>query len=423
MIVYARVYAGKGAMGKISAAKLRTLTKPGAFGDGGGLYLQVRGPENRSWLFRYKLHGRARLMGLGALSEVSLAEAREAAVAARKLVRQGVDPIDQRQAKRAEATARAGLNTFAEVADAYMAAHAAGWRNPKHRQQWRNTLDTYAKPVLGSLSVAAIGTAEVTRVLEPIWREKPETASRLRGRIESVLDYAKTHGWRSGENPARWKGHLDNVLPARGKIAKVQHHPALPWREMGAFMAALEQQDGIGALALRFTILTAARTGEVIGARWSEIDMSASAWTVPRERMKAGREHRVPLSDGAMAVLRGAARLRVGSEPDAFVFPGTGFGKPLSNMAMSMTLRRMGRGDLTVHGFRSTFRDWCAEMTGYSREIAEAALAHTLGDKVEAAYRRGDLMEKRRRLMADWAAFCAKPAPAGEVVPLRAAGG
>ena len=413
-------------MGKLNTARLRTLTKPGAYGDGGGLYVQVRGPEHRSWLFRFKLHGRARLMGLGPLPDVSLAEARELATVARKLVRQGVDPIERRRAARAEAAAKAGLNTFREVAEAYIAAHEPGWRNAKHRQQWRNTLETYAYPVIGSLGVAAVDTGAVMRVLEPIWREAPETASRLRGRIEAVLDYASARGWRSGDNPARWRGHLANLLPARGKIARVVHHAALGWREIGAFMTALRAQDGVGAKALEFAILTAARSGEVRGARWPEIDLAAGIWTVPAGRMKGGREHRVPLSEPALAVLSAIEPLRpapcsdTGASPDALIFPGRKSGKPLSDMSLTAVLRRMGRGDLTAHGFRSTFRDWCAETTGYPREVAEAALAHALSDKVEAAYRRGDLFQKRRRLMEDWAEFCGRPAPAmGEVVHLR----
>jgi integrase len=414
--------AGKRIMGKLNTAKLRTLTKPGTYGDGAGLYLQVRGPERRSWLFRFKAAGRGHLMGLGAFPDVSLAEARDAAAAARKQVRQGVNPIDERRATRTAVAASAGLNTFAQVADAYIAAHAASWRNAKHRQQWRNTLDTYARPVLGNLGVAVVDTGAVMRVLEPIWREKPETASRLRGRIESVLDYATARGWRRGDNPARWRGHMDNLLPSRAKLARVEHHAALPWREIGSFMAALAKQEGVAALALRFAILTAARTGEVIGARWSEIDITAGVWLVPADRMKAGREHRVPLSDAASDVLRELAKPRANPKVDGFVFPGGKVGKPLSSMALLMLLRRIKRGDLTAHGFRSTFRDWCAEATNYPREVAEAALAHTLRDKTEAAYQRGDLMEKRRRLMAEWAAFCARPAAVGEVVPLRAGG-
>ena len=405
-------------MSKLNAARMRTLTKPGTYGDGAGLYLQVRGPGKRSWLYRFKLHGRAHLMGLGAVDDVSLAEARDAAGAARKLVRQGMNPIDQRRAARAESATQAGL-TFAQVADAYIAAHEPSWRNAKHRQQWRNTLDTYAVPFLGKLPVAQVSVGEVMRVLEPLWREKTETASRLRGRIESVLDYATARGWRTGENPARWRGHLDNLLPARSKVAKVEHHSALPWRQVGAFTAALAQEEGVSALALQFAILTAARTGEVIGARWSEFDMQAATWTVPAERMKAGREHRVPLSDDALDALREVAKLATKPDPKAFIFPGGKQGKPLSSMALLMLLRRMGRGDLTAHGFRSTFRDWCAEATNYPREVAEAALAHTLRDKTEAAYQRGDLMERRRRLMAEWAAFCARPAATGAVVSPR----
>lgn len=407
--------------GKISAAKLRTLTKPGVYGDGGGLYLQVRDAERRTWIYRYTLAGKARWMGLGSEGDVSLAKAREAAMAARKLVRQGVDPIERRRSERAGGAAKAGLNTFAEVAEAYIAAHEASWRNPKHRQQWRNTLDTYAIPIMGKIGVAAIGTAEVTRVLEPIWRDKPETASRVRGRIEAVLDYATARGWRTGENPARWRGHLANLLPARAKIARVDHHAALAWREIGGFMGELRAGAGIGARALELTILTAARTGEVIGARWPEFDLDAAVWTVPADRMKAGREHRVPLSDAAVTILRPMMSLR-DDATGGFVFPGARRGKPISNMTMSATLRRMGRDTITVHGFRSAFRDWCAEATAYDRETAEAALAHALRDKVEAAYRRGDMMDKRRRLMADWATFCARPMAAGEVVPIRAAG-
>jgi len=397
-------------MGKLNTARLRTLTQPGVYGDGGGLYLQVRDVAHRSWIYRYSLAGKARWMGLGAFADVPLAEAREAAAAARKLARQGVDPIARRQADTAAEATRAGLHTFAEIADAYIAAHEAGWRNPKHRQQWRNTLTTYADPVLGKLSAAAVDVGAVMRVLEPIWREKPETASRLRGRIEAVLDYATARGWRSGENPARWRGHLDNLLPARGKVARVEHHAALPWQQMAAFMAKLATQEGVGALALRFAILTAARTGEAIGATWAEIDLTAALWTVPAARMKAGREHRVPLSKPALTVLRQVAKLRTDKAPDAPVFPGAKPGKPLSNMALLMTLRRMGHGDLTAHGFRSSFRDWCAEATNHPRDVAEQALAHTLGDKVEAAYRRGDLFDKRRKLMDDWARFCTTPA-------------
>lgn len=406
-------------MGKLNAGRVRTLTKPGAYGDGAGLYLQVRGPKNRSWLYRFKLHGKGHLMGLGTVDDVSLAEARDAAATARKLVRQGINPIDQRRSLRNQAKTEAGL-TFAQVADLYIGAHERSWRNAKHRQQWRNTLDAYAAPILAKLPVTQVDVGHVMRVIEPLWRDKTETASRLRGRIEAVLDYATARGWRTGENPARWRGHLDNLLPARSKVAKVEHHSALPWREIGEFMASLAEEQGVSALALRFAILTAARTGEVIGARWTEIDMQSAVWTIPAHRMKAAREHRVPLSDGALVVLRDAAMLMTRHEQQAFVFPGGRTGKPLSSMALLMLLRRLQRADLTAHGFRSTFRDWCAEATNYPREAAEAALAHTLRDKTEAAYQRGDLMEKRRRLMQEWSTFCSKPATTGEVVAIRA---
>ena len=272
--------------------------------------LQVRGASNRSWLYRFKLNGKPHLMGLGALSDVSLAEAREAAAAARKLVRQGVDPIARRRSERADTAARSRLNTFADVAEAYIAAHEAGWRNARHRQQWRHTLDSYARPAIGDLGIASIDTGAIMRVLEPIWRTKPETASRLRGRIELVLDYATARGWRTGENPARWRSHVENLLPPRSKIVRVKHHAALPWSEIGAFMTRLRDQRGASALALQFVILTAARTGEVLGARWSEVDLRDAMWTVPGNRIKAGREHRVPLSDVAMDVLRDVGALQ-----------------------------------------------------------------------------------------------------------------
>ena len=407
----------------LSAAKVRTA-KPGRYGDGNGLYLFVRqsGAERamRAWVFRYRMPGgRMREMGLGSADLVPLADVRVKAADLTRKVRAGIDPLAERDAIKAEAGA---AMTFDAVATAYVAAHEAGWRNAKHRQQWKNTLATYAAPVLGNLPVATVDTGAVMRVLEPLWREKTETASRVRGRIESVLDFAAARGWRTGDNPARWRGHLDNLLPAPSKVAKVQHHAALPWRQMGAFMVDLGKQEGVAAIALRFAILTAARTGEAIGATWGEIDLAENVWTIPAERMKAGRDHRAPLSSGALAALAEARQLRTDQSDDAPVFPGGKAGKPLSNMAMLALLRRMERGDLTAHGFRSTFRDWAGESTNHPREVAEAALAHTLSDKTEAAYRRGDALDKRRRLMEDWADFCARPAPAGEVVPIRGVG-
>ena len=304
--------------------------------------------------------------------------------------------------------------TFDACAAAYIEAHKTSWRNEKHRDQWRNTLNSYASPVFGSLPVQAIDVALVMKVLEPIWKTKSETASRLRGRIEAVLDWATVRSYREGENPARWRGHLDKLLPARSKIQKVEHHPALPHDEIGDFMAMLRGQDGTAARALEFLILTAARTGEIIGARWDEIDLEDKIWVVPGARMKAGREHRVPLSGAALAILEQMREIREGD----FVVPGGKKGKPLSNMAMLAVLKRMGRDDLTTHGFRSTFRDWAAERTNFPREVVEMALAHTIESKVEAAYRRGDLFQKRRQLMEAWVRFCASPKSRGEVVPI-----
>jgi integrase len=413
----------------LTAAGVRTLG-PGRYGDGDGLYLFVRRPDAAFWVFRYVLRGHMREMGLGrarGLNAVPLSQAREAAAPLRRLVRNGLDPLDQREATAAAALAaaqaeRARAITFRRVTEFYLDAHEAGWRNVKHRQQWENTLKAYAYAHMGDLPVGAVGTEHVLAALEPIWRAKPETASRVRGRIESVLDYAKTREWRVGENPARWKGHLDHLLPARSKVAKVEHHAALPWQELGAFIALLRQQVGVAARALEFAILTAARTGEVIGAAWQEIDLQAAMWTVPSNRMKAGREHRVPLSAPALALLGEMAKVRTDDGPASFVFPGMRRGQPLSNTAMLVLLRRMERTNVTAHGFRSTFRDWAAEATNHSGEVAEAALAHTLRDKTEAAYQRGDLFEKRRRLMADWAEFCGQPSVQGDVVPLRRAG-
>jgi integrase len=290
----------------------------------------------------------------------------------------------------------------------YLASHDGGWRNAKHRQQWRNTLDTYALPVLGEMSVATITTGDVLRVLTPIWQNKTETASRLRGRIEAVLSYAKALGWRHGENPAVWKDNLAQLLPAKARVSKVEHHAALPWHDIPAFMRDLGQRDGAAAHALRLLILTATRTSETLAARWREFDLTRSLWIIPPNRMKGGREHRVPLSPDALAVL---ARLGCAdAQPDAFVFSGAKLGMPLSNMALLMLLRRIGRGDVTAHGFRSAFRDWVSEATDHPNEVAEMALAHVVGDKVEAAYRRGDLFGKRIALMADWSRFCGSSA-------------
>jgi integrase len=380
---------------------------------------------SKSWLLRYALAGKRRDMGLGPYPAVSLAEARQKAQDARKLLAEGQDPVE---AARASAAAASAIPTFREAAERYIAAHEDSWRNPKHRQQWTNTLATYAHPIIGAVSVADIAVGDVLRVVEPIWREKPETASRLRGRIEAILDWAIARDYRTTENPARWRGRLQQLLPAKTKIRRVEHHAALPWREVGDFMAALRQRTGSAARALEFAILTAARSGEVRGATWAEIDLASATWTVPAARMKAGREHRVPLSAAALALLERARadyRAEHGKNaippPDGFVFAREG--ARLSENAMLEVLARMKRDDVTTHGFRSTFRDWCAEATNYPREIAEAALAHVNKDRVESAYLRGDHLEKRRLLMNEWAKFCAKPAvvPAVNVVEMRGA--
>jgi integrase len=386
---------------------------PGMTNDGDGLYLRVGPTGGASWLFRYKLSGKSRYMGLGRHPETSLAVAREKAADARKLSRSGVDPIasrdeeSERKKLEKEATflseneAPSKPITFKEVALDYIAAHKAGWKNAKHAQQWKNTLTTYAFKVIGDLPPQEIGIEHVLKILKPIWIEKPETASRLRNRIELVLDAAKARDLRTGENPARWRGHLDKLLPPRQKVRAVKHHAAIPWSELPAFVATLEKAQDLSAKALRFTILTACRTSEVLSSTWAEVDLVAGVWTIPASRMKARKEHRVPLSKAALDLLIDLPRV----EGNNHLFPGARKGKPLSNMAMLMVLRRMKRNDLTTHGFRSTFRDWASEVTHYPREVCEHALSHTVENAVEAAYRRGDLFEKRRCLMDDWAKY------------------
>jgi integrase len=388
----------------LTARRVQTEKRPGLYADGGGLYLQIAG-GSKSWIFRFQRGGRRRDMGLGPVELYSLAEARERALDARKQVAEGVDPIEARYAKRSSAAIDAAkAMTFRECAEVYISVHRAGWRNPKHAAQWPATLETYAYPHFGNLPVQTVDTDFVMKALEPIWTEKPETASRLRGRIESVLDWAKARGYRQGENPARWRGHLENLLPPRSKVRRVEHHAALDYAEMAGFMAELRKEEGVGARALEFAILTAARTNEVIGARWLEIDLYKRLWVVPGSRMKAGKEHRVPLSAPALTILEAMATIREGD----FVFPGRQAGRPQSNMSLLMLLRRMKRADLTAHGFRSTFSDWCAEKTTFPAEVREMALAHTVSDKVEAAYRRGDLFEKRLQLAEAWGQYCAQ---------------
>jgi integrase len=395
---------------KLTPLEVKNASEPGLYGDGFGLYLQVSKFGTKSWVFRFMRDGRARKMGLGAVHTISLARAREKAKDARLLLDDGVDPIEARKAKRAAARVDAAKAiTFKECADRHITANRAGWKNSKHADQWVATFNETrrgslrfpaATQAINDLPVASIDTGLVLKVLEPIWTKTPETASRVRGRIESVLDWATVREYRTGENPARWRGHLDKALGARSKAKAPKHHAALPYVEIPSFMESLRTKEGTSARALEFTILNAARTGEAIAALWSEFDLGAKLWTVPAERMKAGKEHRVPLSDRALTILDALPR------DGKYVFPGGKATRPLSNMAMLELVRGMlGKGS-TVHGFRSTFRDWAAEQTAYPHELCEIALAHAVSDKTEAAYRRGDMMEKRRRLMADWAAYC-----------------
>jgi integrase len=388
---------------QLNAKRVAMLVKrPGRYHDGHGLILVVVNSNNASWQLRFQRNGRERWLGLGPLHTVTLKDARERARAARLQLLDGIDPIDARRTERVKATQ---VMTFKAAAEAYNALHEQKWRNEKHRKQFLASLACYAYPVLGNTPVASIDTAAVLRVVEPIWLSKTETANRVRGRIENVLDWATVRGQRSGDNPARWKGHLAGVLPAPGGVARRIHFSALPWARIAAFMAELRTRDGIAARALEFTILTAARTGEVVGARWSEIDLKTHTWIIPAARMKSRREHRVPLSARTVEILSGLYR----EDGNSHVFIGARTGAALGNMAMPDVLQQMDQCDVTVHGFRSTFRDWAAEATAHPNHVVEQALAHTIGNAVEAAYRRGDLFEKRRHLMNDWAQFCGRP--------------
>jgi integrase len=403
-------------LNRLSTLKVSRAKSKGLIADGGGLYLRVAEAGTKSWIFRYGVAGRLRDMGLGPVHTITLAEARTLATECRKLRLQGIDPIAKRHAERAtQRAAEAKAMTFVECAERYMASHEGAWRNATHRSQWVATLRDYVYPVIGAHAVAAIGTAAVMKVLEPIWMTRTETASRVRGRIEAVLDWARARGYRDGDNPARWRGHLDHLLPARAKVQKTKHHAALPYTEAGAFMAKLRDDDSIPARALEFVALTAARLGEVLGAVWSEIDLANRVWIVPAARMKMGKEHRVPLSSAAIAVLKSMQAIR----HRELVFLGTN-GRPITRLAVLRVIKRLA-GDVTTHGLRSTFRDWAAEQTAFPAELAEMALAHSVGSAVEAAYRRSDLFDKRRKLMTAWADYCAKPSSSGTVTPIRAA--
>jgi len=403
-------------MAKLTALAVKRIQVRGMHGDGNGLYLQVARGGAKSWVLRYKVAGQSHHLGLGPLHAISLAEARARAADARRLLVDGLDPIEtKRKARTAAQLEAARMMTFNQCADAYVQAHRAGWRSDKHAAQWPATIKAYASPIFGALPVQVIDTSLVMKAIEPIWATKPETANRLRGRIESVLDWAKARGFRAGENPARWKGHLDQLLPARSKVRRVEHHAALPYRQIGSFMTGLRQQDMVAARALELAILTAARTSEVLNATWDEIDLVNKVWAIPGARMKSGKDHKIPLSAPAIAIIESMQAIRKG----AFVFPGRKGYRPLSNMAFLMLLRRMGRGDLTAHGFRSSFRDWCAEQTNFPSEVAEAALAHVVSDKVVSAYRRTDFFDRRRQMMEAWARYCSAPVIAGDVIPIH----
>ena len=399
---------------QLTAIKVQKIKQPGYHADGGGLWLQVTQAGGKSWIFTYSLRGRAREMGLGSATRVTLAEARGERDKCNRLLRDHIDPIEDRKRRRNEAAlADTKSVTFAQAAAAYIATHRAGLKSAKHAKQWTATIATYAEPRLGRLNVADIDTGLISQVLEPIWTTKTETAGRVRGRIESILDWARVKGYCTGENPARWRGNLDKLLPKLSKVRKVKHHAAMPYDALPAFMAKLRQSSSSSARALEFTILTASRTGEVLAARPSEI--ADGVWTVPGERMKGGQTHRVPLSKRASEIASGGS--------GSYLFPSHHPDKPLSHMTMLMLLKCMGHDDVTVHGFRSAFKDWCRDRTRFDNYVVEAALAHTSGDKVERAYARSDVLAKRAQLMDAWAKFCESPPAksADRVVPLRSA--
>lgn len=390
---------------RLTAKAVENQKKPGLYADGGNLHLRIAPGGSKGWIFRFTLAGRTRDAGLGSYPTVSLAEARNEADRLRKQIAEGTDPIEARKSQRVASRAEAERAiTFERCAKAYVESHQAGWKNNKHRAQWHSTLKTYVYPVIGQLPVKDVDTAHLTQILRPIWTSKPETASRVRGRIEVILSWAKVRGYRDGENPAQWRGHLDHLLPAKGRVRKVVHHAALPYSEMPTFISRLRSHSSTTARALEFLILTNTRTSETLKATWSEIDLERRLWIIPGPRMKADKEHRVPLSSRAAEVVVELAEIRCSE----YVFPGMKLGRPLSQMALLMMLRRMGyeQGTVTAHGFRSTFKDWVSECTNLSMEASEIALSHKVANAVEAAYRRGDMFEKRREMMEAWSAFC-----------------
>ncbi len=389
---------------------------PGRHADGGGLYLLVDPSGAKRWVLRTVVQGRRVDMGLGRYSPTSetgsLSAARKRAEEYRDIARAGGDPLAQRAARRADDRVKG--KSFREFAIEYVETHRSEWKNAKHAAQWKTTLEKYAYPVFGEVPVGKVDSAMVVEALRPVWTKLPETASRLRGRLETIFDAAKATKLRAGDNPAEWAGSLQASLPRHSRKQRIVHHPALPYREVGAFMALLPHQAGVAARALQFAILTAARTNEVVGARWEEFDMQEKSWTIPKTRMKAKKPHRVPLSRRIVEILEALPR------DSEFLFPGRSLDRPMSNMAMLAVLKRMERTDITVHGFRSTFRDWAGEQTAYAREVIEHALAHQLADESEAAYQRGDLLRKRRALMDDWATYCSSAVPKNATVtPMR----
>ncbi|SHE22072.1 tyrosine-type recombinase/integrase [methanotrophic endosymbiont of Bathymodiolus puteoserpentis (Logatchev)] len=401
---------------KLSARKVASINKAGLYGDGMGLWLKVTKSGTKSWIFRYTQNKKTVDLGLGSIITVSLPEAREKALEYRQALQSGLNPKRiKQQAELKQKQENNGLISFEQCAHQYIAIHKDGWKNAKHAQQWTNTLKTYAFPIIGGLPVKDIDTALIMQVLSPIWTSKNETAGRIRGRIENILAWAAVHGYRSADNPAQWRGHLENLLAKPSKIKTVKHHTALPYSDMYEFIKALRAHHSTSAKALEFLILTATRTSEITGAQWEEIDLNQKVWTIPVERMKAGNEHRIPLSSRAVTIINEMVSIRQSD----FVFAGGRIGKGLSNSAMDKLLQVTLGYDCTVHGFRSTFRDWSAECTNYPRDLCEMALAHTIKNKAEAAYRRGDMIEKRHKLAEDWLKFMEAPTPSGNVISIR----
>jgi len=402
-------------LNRLSAVKVQKAKRPGMYCDGGGLYLRVAEGGSKQWIYRYVTNGRPRDMGIGGTHVLTLAEARERAREASKLRLDGIDPIAHKHAQRAAAAvAAASAMTFRQSAEGFIRDNEASWSNAKHRLEWERSLAKYAFPVIGNLPVAAIDTPLVLKVIKPLWQRVPKTASKVRGRIDNILGWATVHHYRAGDNPARWQGHLEHALPS---VQTGEHHAAMPYAEVPAFLAKLRQQTSVPAKCLEFVILTAARLGEALGATWDEVDLDNRVWTVPASRMKAGKEHKVPLSAAAIAVLQELHAIRQSD----YVFPGAHPGKAIGHNAPLKLLNEITGTAVTVHGFRSSFRDWAAERTSFPREVAEAALAHAVPSQVEAAYKRTDFFDRRRRLMEAWSDYCSKPAATGKVLPIRGA--